>query len=546
MANVKFPRKEFEKEIKLSKEVQDKISLFGTPLESLTPDEIEIEIFPNRPDLLSLQGYLRSFKAFLGKSPGLKQYKIHKSGDKLFVDKSLPKEWPYAYACVIKGLKLDDNKIREIIQIQEKLGATILRNRKKGGLGLYPLEKIRFPVTFKGLDPEKIKFRPLEYSKVITGRQILSKHPTGREYSHIVEDWTKLPVFVDKKGTIMSMPPIINSHDVGKIDETTKDVFIEATGTDSEVLKVVLTILATTLADMGGEIHSIECIQQDKKKSPIPDLSPEKAKISLENTNKLLGLNLKESDLTKLLPKMGYDYKNHTVSIPAWRTDILHEVDLIEDIAIAYGYDNFVPQIPQISTIGQESPQSKVKSKLSEILIGLGLIETSTYHLIKQEESSSLHESSLIELEDSKTEYKILRPNLLIPTLRILAKNKDNEYPQKIFEIGTVFSPNDNDSTESGISETENLIIALSPGNFTEIKQILDYLTKMLAINYELQKSDLPELINGRTGSIIINNKPVGFVGELHPKTLRDANIKTPVSVLEISLEEIFKLLEEN
>ena len=132
---------------------------------------------------------------------------------------------------------------------------------------------------------------------------------------------------------------------------------------------------------------------------------------------------------------------------------------------------------------------------------------------------------------------------MLIPTLRILAENKDNEYPQNIFEIGTVFSKDKENKTESGVEENENLIIALCPGNFTQAKQTLDYIVKALSTNYKMEESEKTGLINGRTGSISINGKEVGYLGEVHPETLKSWSIKMPLSVIEISLEEIFKAI---
>ncbi|MEK6847136.1 MAG: hypothetical protein AABY16_03145, partial [Nanoarchaeota archaeon] len=234
---------------------------------------------------------------------------------------------------------------------------------------------------------------------------------------------------------------------------------------------------------------------------------------------------------------MGYRYSKGKVEIPPWRTDILHEVDLIEDIAIAYGYNNIVPEIPNISTTGEESKESIIKRKISEILIGLGLLEISSYHLIKQEESKQNKE--LLELEDSKTEYKYLRPNLFIPLLRILSENKDAEYPQKIFEIGTVFSKNS--GKETGIDERTSLIIGLTPANATECKQHIDYLFRSLGLNYTLEETTHDNMIDGRTADIILNNKVIGYFGEVHPITLKNAGMKMPLAVAEISLEEIFK-----
>ncbi len=536
MATVSFSRKEVEKHIKLNPEAIENMLMIGIPAE-LSQDYLSIEVLVSRPDMLSLQGFLRAYKAYSGKEQGLKKYKVQPSGHKLIIEKSLPKEWPYGIACIVKGLEFNDEKIKEIIDIQEKLGLTVCRKRKKAGIGIYPLDKINFPVRLAGMEMEKIKFRPLEMEDEINGLQILQRHSAGREYAHIVKGWDKLPVFIDSKGLIMSMPPIINSHDLGRIDESTKDIFIEATGTDLKTLKRVINIIASTLADMGGKIYSIECMQQNGDKEQIPDFTPETIKISLENTNKLLGLELKEKDLEKLLPKMGYDYKSGKVYVPAYRTDILHEVDVIEDIAIAYGYDNFIPEIPTLATIGEECRESKMESKIAGILTGLGLIEISSYHLIKNEEAEIFNLQDKIETENAKTDYKILRPNLFIPALRILSENKDNEYPQRIFEIGKVFRKSA--KSESGISEQNRLLVASSPGNFTEVKQILDYLFSMLGQKYEIEESINQHLIEGRTGEISINGKSVGFIGEVHPQTLRNFNIKMPVSVIEISLDEL-------
>jgi len=210
--------------------------------------------------------------------------------------------------------------------------------------------------------------------------------------------------------------------------------------------------------------------------------------------------------------------------------------------AIAYGYNNLIPEIPQVATTGEESKESKIRTKLREVLIGLNLLEISTYHLIKNEEAKIMNLEKPIEVENSKTEYKILRPNLLIPALRILTENKDNEYPQKIFEIGTVFSKNN--SCETKIKETENLLITSSPSNFTEIKQIINSFLETIGIKIELEETSLPWIIEGRAASIKLNNKNIGYIGELHPKILKEWGIKMPVSVTEISLEEIINILK--
>ncbi len=543
MANIKIPRKEIEKEIKLNKEIEEKISLFGTPLESVNGEEIEIEVFPNRPDLLSMQGFLRAFKQFLGKDPGLKKYRINKPEKdyRVIIDSSVKSVRPFTACTIIKNLNLDEEKLKEIIDLQEKLHSTLGRNRKKLAIGIYPLEKISLPIRYEARKPKDIVFKPLDSERDMNGKEILERHPTGKEYSNLLQNYREYPLFIDSKGKVLSMPPIINSEETGRVNKDTKEIFVECSGHDLDSLKKALNILTATLADMGGKIYQMT-LEYGKEKIITPDFTPKKTKISLENTNSLLGLNLKEREMEKLLQKMGHECKNSQVYSPAWRTDILHEVDLIEDVAIAYGYNNLIPEIPQVATNSQESKDSIIKRKLSEALVGLGLLEISTFHLIKEDEAKKMKLKELIELENAKTEYKLLRPNLLISTLRILADNKDHEYPQKVFEIGRIFEKD----KKSGISESENLIIATTPGNFTEIKQTLNFLFDQLQLNYELKETEDKSFIEGRTGKILLNKKEIGIMGELNPNTLRAFNIKMPISTIEISLEEIFKSLENN
>ncbi len=543
MAIVSFDKKTFEKEIgKLDEKMQNKIAMFGTPLEEINKDNIQVEVFPNRPDLLSYHGFKRSFLSFLGKKPGLKKYKINspEKNYQVFVDSSVKNIRPYTVCSIIKGLKLDDSKIKEIVEIQEKLHLTLGRKRKKFAIGIYPLEKIKLPITYKALEPDKIKFTPLDSNKEMSGLQILNRHPAGKEYSHLLAGKAKFPIFIDSNKNILSMPPIINSELTGKVTENTKDVFVECSGFDLEILKKCLTIIITTFAEMGGQIYQMEIKGKYREKSP--NLETEKTKISLENTNKILGLDLTEKELKKLLEKMGHEYGGGTVKISAWRTDILHEVDLIEDIAIAYGYENFIPEIPEISTIGQEDKKEIIKRKISKILEGVNMIEVSNYHLTNKKNQfkkmgiSEKQEKEFIEVEESKTDYNILRKDLTHYLLKNIAENIDAEYPQQIFEIGKVFTLSEE------INEKENCAAAITPGNFTQIRQNLEYLFRMLDIKIDFKESEdfPPWFIEGRVAEIILDNQRIGFIGEIHPKILKNCKIKMPLALFEISLQEIF------
>jgi len=547
MPTITINRKVFEKlvgkQLPLD-QLKDRISYLGTDLESVNDNEIVVEIFPNRPDMLSEQGFARAFSSFIGVKTGLKRYNVVKSKEKMIVDSSLKNIRPYTACCLVKNLRFDDEKIKEIIQIQEKLHTTYGRNRKKVAIGIYPSDKIKFPVTFKALKPENIRFQPLEYPKELDGKEILKKHSAGKEYGYLLEGKSKFPVFIDANNQILSMPPVINSEKTGKEITKTKEVFIEVSGFDFEACSICLNILVTTLADMGGKMESME-LTYGKKKITTPELKPRVINLDINYVNKVLGLSLNEIQIKKLLARMGYDYKNKKVYVPAYRADILHQIDLIEDIAIAYGYENFKEEIPNIATIGQEDSFEIFKRKVANILVGFAFLETSTYHLTNPEDHNKKmnFETEIIQLDNPlSTDYSILRSWLTPSLMKVLSENTHNEYPQNIFEISEVF--NHNNKTETNVEETTRLAVLLCEKNsdFTKIKQILDSLLSVLNIDYTVQEFTNNSFIPGRAASIIVKGKKIADLGEIHPLVLENFNINMPVASFELNLTELFKL----
>lgn len=526
-------------------QLKDRISMLGTDLEKIEGEAIEVEVFPNRPDMLSEQGFARAFSSFIGVKTGLRKYQVQKSGEKVIIDRSVESIRPFTACALVKNLHFDDEHIREIIQIQEKLHITYGRSRKKLAIGLYPLEKIKFPIRYLAEEPQKIIFRPLEFPREINALQVLSQHKAGKEFGHLLAGLKKFPVFRDAEGQVLSLPPIINSHSTGKVTEKTRDIFIECSGFDFLVLKKCLNIIVTALAEMGGEIYSLELDYGKGKRFTTPDLRPEKMKLDLRYANHRLGLDLKEAEAKKLLEKMGYGYLKGEVLIPAYRVDILHQADLAEDLAIAYGYENFKEEIPQVMTVGEENAQEKFCRKIREILIGFGLLEAKNYHLMKEEELNRKmsQKEELVGLKNALGDYNYLRNRLLPSLLKNLSENQHQEYPQKLFEIGRVFCFGGN--AETGVKEKDNLGIALSheKADFTEAKQILEGLFRSLGFEAAIKEGKHPSFISGRMGEIWVQRKKIGLLGEIHPLVLNNWSLGMPVVGIELDLEEIFGFL---
>lgn len=537
-------RKEFEKKVgKVTAELEKKITDMGTPIEEVTEEEVSVEVFPNRPDLLSFGNFARAVNQFNGKAK-IADFKINKP-EKDFVvtiEKSVKEVRPHTVCAIVRGLKFNDEKIKEIVDIQEKLHNSLGRKRRKAAIGIYPLDKIKLPIRFIAKKPNEIKFLPLEARAEMTGAQILRGHPTGREYADLLKDCDVFPIFVDADDEVLSMPPIINSEKTGRIDETTKEVFIECSGHNLVYLKKIINIIVAALSEMGGKVYAME-IKDSKDGSFVsPDMTPTELKFKIEDIEKTLGINLTEKEIKNYLARMGvgYDDKKKVALIPAYRTDILHWIDLTEEVAIAYGYDNFEPEIPKISTIAEENPVDKTKRIIGNIIAGLGLLETSSFHLVAKKNVKKMHYdfNDFIEVEESKTERDVLRIDLLTNLMQIASENSDAAYPQKTFEMGRVFSKDASGKSETGVIEDEHLAALMIDENitFTEMKQVLDYLFKMLNIEYSIENVENSNYIIGRCGKIIVDGKDVGFIGEIAPRVLKNWKVKFPAVAFEIDL----------
>ncbi len=526
-------------------ELKDRISMLGTDLEGIEGNEITVEIFPNRPDLLSEQGLARALSSFIGVKTGLREYQIKKSGYQVIIDPSVTMR-PYTACALVKNLNFTEERIREIVQIQEKLATTHGRNRKKSAYGIYPSKKINFPVKYIAKNPEEVTFQPLGFTEPIKASRIPEEHPKGKAFQHLTEGWKKYPFFIDSKDNVMCMLPFTNSEDTGKVDLDTKEVFVECTGVDLENVQIALNIFVTALADMGGEIYSIDIVYPDKTIT-TPNLKPEEMELDLPYINKRLGLNLKKEEAVDLLKKMGFGYQNDKVLIPAYRADILHQVDLVEDIAIAYGYENFVEEIPNVATIGQEDLLEKFFSKLREILIGIQLLEVKNYHLIDEDnlnQKMNLTEG-IVPLQNSLGDHNHLRNSLIPSLLKNLSENQHQEFPQNIFEIGRVF--HFNSKKETGIEEEDRLAVLFchEKADFTEAKQALEILFRSLGLEVQVKEAQHQSYIQGRFGKVFVNNQAVGTIGEISPQVLENWQLIMPTVGFEINLQKLFSSCKE-
>ncbi len=535
-------------------ELDEILSYAKGELKLLDVEEIHIEIGDsNRPDLWGVEGLARALRGYLGIETGLKDYTVTaESGVEVHVDPRLEKIRPYIACAVVKNVELSDAAIRALMNLQDKLDQTYGRNRKRTSIGLYNFNMVAPPLRYGVVKPREISFVPLEFTEKLTLEEILEKHPKGVEYGHLVKDYEYWPIFLDSKNQVLSFPPIINSNDLGRLTEETRDVLVEVTGTVHKTILNTLNAIALALADRGGTIYStrIHYPYGERREVVTPKLESQAVPLDLNYVNTVLGLKLKPKEAVELLEKARYrivkSEKNVlTVLIPCYRVDIMHPIDIVEDIAIAYGYNEIKPNWRQLPTTGGITYEQEFCDVVREIMIGLGFQEVLTYTLTNSESlftKMNLKKGKLVELANPRIlTMTCLRSWLLPGLMEFLSRNVHVEYPQKIFELGYVVIPDE--KRENRTRDTEKLacVIAHHNASFTEAKAVLDALFLNLGKKFELEEGKHPSFIEGRFGNILVEGKNIGFIGEIYPQVLEAWKIENPTAAFEIDLEKIMK-----
>ena len=437
MVVVEYPYEEMKRLIDLPLEKMiASLNELGAPSE-YEPEvkKIITELTPNRPDWYSMEGLSRALKSYHGGKP--RRYRAKKSEYVVNVDPSVAKTRPFTACAVVKGLKFNDERIRDAVLLQEKLVATLGRKVKRFGLGLYPLKAIAFPVRYTTMNPKEIRYVPLGFDKEMDANEILAKHKKGEQHGHLIKGFDRYPVFVDANEKIMALIPIVNSDETGRVDESTKDIFIEVTGNDLNSCKAALNILVCTFADMGGTIFEVN-VEYGKEKIVMPDLNDREMPLDMKKINRTLGLELKEKDAAGLLVRMGYGHKKGKALVPPYRADVINWVDVMEDIAIAYGYNNFKYTLPDFFSVGSVIGKY---DRMDEAMKGMGFLEISTFILTNKEKLTAAGcKVDVLEITNPGTaDYTVVRPSLVADILEVFSTNKMKGLPQKFYEIGIVY-----------------------------------------------------------------------------------------------------------
>ena len=519
-----------------------KIPMIGAEIDRVEDNSISVEFFPDRPDLLSVEGLARAMRSFLGIEKGMKKYDVAPPSISLEIDDSVNEVRPFVSAAVVRDVRMSEDFIVSMMELQEKLHFSIGKDRKKMAIGLHNFDAVTPPFTYRAVKPDEISFVPLGETVEMNLDEILQKHDKGIKYAHLVEKFDKYPVIIDSNKHVLSFPPIINGE-LTAVDLFTENLFVDVTGTDANAVDSALNIITTAIAERGGKLEMVKVIGNEVRNTP--DLSPSHVKVDLDYASKILGFDIKKH-AADALEKMGFDArvkgKVIEVDIPAWRVDILHPIDIVEDMAIGYGYDKISPELPKSMTFGE----SLSSNKIHETMIGLGFNEVLTISLSNEEEQfekMNLKPREVVSIENPiSSKHSCIRVSLLPSLMEILSKNRHNELPQMIYEVGEIVEIID------GVPLNKTMVSGVkidAKTGFTECKSIVEALLRNMGIKADIEEKKSGAFIDGRCASLLKDEKPIGYFGEVHPSVISNFELEYPAIAFEIYADELLSPSED-
>ncbi|AKB12575.1 MAG: phenylalanine--tRNA ligase [Methanosarcina sp. 795] len=524
----------------------NRVPMIGADIERIEEESIDIEFFPDRPDLYSVEGVARAMRGFLDIETGLPEYEVHPSNVSIFVSQDILRIRPFLGSAVVRGVKFTSSSIKSLMDLQEDLHWGLGRNRKKVSIGVHDLSNVKPPFRYMAIDPS-FEFVPLDYTEKMSMTEILEKHPKGKRFAHLVRDFDKYPIILDADDNVLSFPPIINGT-LTSVTEKTTDLFIDVTGL-GEAVYTALNIVVTALAERGGRIESVKVIRPDCEELILPDLEPKSRLLTKSEVKSLLGMELSLEEIVKQLERMRFgaevlDEEIVEVKVPAYRADILHNYDLIEDIGKGYGYENIKLRIPETYTAGKAHPISLIRSPINEIMVGLGYYEVMPFTLTSEKinfENMRRQKTDDVThvLHSISEDQTMVRTALLPNLLEILALNQHRELPQKIFEFGEV--------VRNEITRQHVAAVSIHPqANFTEVYEVVDAFMREMMLPYEVKESEDPAFLEGRRADVYIKGKKIGVFGEFHPEVISNFTLGYAVVGFELDMTDLineFKLI---
>jgi phenylalanyl-tRNA synthetase beta chain len=555
-----------------------KSDLFGLGLEfeGQTDDgEFELEFAPDRLDRLSVEGVARSMRYQYGDDRGVYVPSTNDAEWTIRVE-DVPADRPYVTGAIVRGLDLDEAALESLIQVQEKLHATMGRQRAKGAIGVHDLTMLKGEtlddterqksVTYTGIGGDEETFVPLEGDAEMTPAEVCDTHHIGEEYADLVADYESSPAIYDEIG-LFSFPPVVNGRRT-EVTADSRDLFIEMTGTDQWTIDKMLTIVCYALEARGGKVEEVR-VEYTDAATAVPEAGRELLGPTFETKHKtlvhddvetMLGVGLDPADVVDLLERSGLDAERagggddgettYDVEVPPYRTDVLHPVDLIDDVGRAYGFNELEPRYPDVSTVGGRHERSRLERAVRDSLVGLGFEDLLNFYLVDEDQnygrmgveqgSDVVGGGQAVTIQEPYSEdFTMVRTWALPSVMMVLENNTHRAYPQDLAEIGLAVEVDETENTNVAEHRTVAAALARNDASYEDAKARLQALVDAVDKDLATPPTEHPTFIPGRTAAVVIDGDAVGVIGEVRPEVIVEHDLELPVAAFEFRLDAL-------
>jgi len=479
----------------------------------------------------------------------------------------------------VRGVDLDESGLQSLIGLQEKLHATMGRGRAKGAIGIHDLAMVKGAphregaersITYRGVEPDGDTFVPLDAAEELTPAGVLKTHQTGRTYADLVREYDRYPAIYDDLG-LFSFPPVINGRRT-EVTTGSRELLVELTGTDQWTIDKMCTIVCYALSARGATIEEVTVNYADGTTHPSeygaelvrPNLDVEEKSVTHDRIETLLGVDFEPEDVVDCFERSGLDatYQldesvTYDVEIPPYRVDVLHPLDLVDDVGRAYGFDELTPRYPDAGTVGGRHERTRLEDAVRTSLVGLGFEDLLNFHMTSAEqnydrlrvdpgtggvavEDGVFGGGDPVQITEPYSEaYTQLRTWALPSLLQLLEGNTHNAYPQDVSEIG--FVAEHDPTANTSVAESRHVAGALArrDASYEAAKGRLQAVCDGFDRSLETPPTDHPTFIDGRVADVVIDGDRVGVIGEVHPAVLVDHDLEVPVAAFEFDLDAL-------
>ncbi len=534
--------------------LDDLLFLSKAELEGRDATSLTLSVTPDRLDLLSEGGLALHLLGALDMAHGIPPVPEADPGDPpatFFVDPSVISIRPFIAGILLRAptdAGLDAGTLTEAIRVQELIHETIGRDRRGASLGIYPFGGLTPPVRY-ALEPiSDVTFVPLDGTEEIGAEEFFRDHPMAAMFGAFGRVGDRCLTLRDASGTILSIPPILNSREGGEARVGDRTLLLESTGIRGRLNREALGLLLVVFAARGWSAAPVSLVGPQ---GPIDDgralLAPRRVLLPGPTLRGIAGEALSSAEVERRLRRARLSPRPHSggwdVAVPPWRPDLMSAVDLAEEVVIAAPIRPEDGLLPPSATRGRRRNETIFRRRMATALLGLGLAAPHTSLLVSEAAVARLRGAGPIRLSNPvSSEFAYLRDRLLLSHLDVLGRNTRHGYPQRFGEVGPVVVAQPKAESGGETRYRAGLLLATETAGFADAAGWTEYLLRTVDVISVREPAELPGTIAGRAARARVAGEVVAELGEIDPRILAELGVPVPVAWAELDLTSLWTL----